>query len=1128
MAIDHKAVQDRLKKFDFAGLFTQELGWDWHTSKLSITADGCQYDLEAVAHKRGMVVYHCPARPGARIPEYPVRRKVEHQVTKTTREHLIIFTDAGQTTQIWQWVKREPGKPAACRERTYHKGHSGEALVQRLQEIVFLLDDEEKTTLLDVTSKNRKAFDVERITKKFYDRFQKEHTAFLKFIEGITEGTDREWYASVMLNRLMFVYFIQRKGFLDGDEHYLRNRLARCQHEKGADKFYSFYRYFLLRLFHEGFGKRPKDRAADLEKLVGRIPYLNGGFFEQHQIEQHYKNIEIPDKAFERIFDYFDQYQWHLDERPLRADNEINPDVLGFIFEKYINQKQMGAYYTQEDITGYICRNTIIPFLFDAARKEHKAAFEGDNAVWKLLQTDPDRYIYTALKHGITLNVHTTPHTPLSSPSPFPEEIEQGVDTAKPNLIERRKRWNKPAPSEYALPTEIWREVVARRQRYEELHSKLAAGEVRDINDLITLNLDIVQFAQDVIRNCDTPELLRAFWHPLEKISVLDPTVGSGAFLFAALNILKPLYEACLERMEAFVGDLDRSGAKHRPEKFKHFREVMDRVDAHPNTDYFILKSIILSNLYGVDIMEEATEICKLRLFLKLAAQVEHDPTKENLGIEPLPDIDFNIRAGNTLVGYATADEVRRAFKEEAGGQGKLLLGESSNAYRRFEESVELADRAFRQFREMQTKRGMDSSQFASAKITLRKQIKALEDQLNNYLATDCGVKASDKTSYSRWLASHAPFHWFIEFYGIVSSGGFDVVIGNPPYVEFSRSGVTYKVSNYATAECDNLWAFVLERALRLMSGGGRMSLITPLSLVSSARFAPAYQEVARVSRLATLLTLSGDAHPSVLFAGVKMSYTIFTCLKAEQQVSQCQIYISKLYRWLAAERENLFALVQYHPALPLSSIGIPFKAGSSMAARVIRKLITSRVTIAHLERKTGTPMLYHRIVRHFIKALFTAPYFYNERDGEKKSEDYKVVLFENESTAKIVRSFLVSSTYYLFFVALSDAYHCGRDLVLAFPVDIQRLPKNSNDALIEIGVRHERDLFKHSVRRRIRYRATGWIEYDEFYPRESKVFVDEIDPILAAHYGFTDEELDFIINYDVKYRLGFTGDEGD
>src|SRR5262249_22479321 len=156
-------------------------------------------------------------------------------------------------------------------------------------------------------------FDVERVTKRFYDRFQKEHAAFLKFIAGITESADREWYASVMLNRLMFVYFVQRKGFLDGDHDYLRNRLSRTRAEHGKDKFYSFYRYFLLRLLHEGLGG--KARTQELEKLVGRIPYLNGGLFDVHELEKsdrYGKAIQIPDKAFEHIFDYFDQYQWHL------------------------------------------------------------------------------------------------------------------------------------------------------------------------------------------------------------------------------------------------------------------------------------------------------------------------------------------------------------------------------------------------------------------------------------------------------------------------------------------------------------------------------------------------------------------------------------------------------------------------------------------------------------------------------------------------------------------------------------------------------------------------------------------------------------------------------------------------
>ena len=104
---------------------------------------------------------------------------------------------------------------------------------------------------------------------------------------------------------------------------------------------------------------RPEtDRAPELADLLGKVPYLNGGLFDIHDLERDNQKISIPDEAFEKIFKFFDEYSWNLDWRPRRKDNEINPDVLGHIFEKYINQKQMGAYYTKEDITGYISRNT--------------------------------------------------------------------------------------------------------------------------------------------------------------------------------------------------------------------------------------------------------------------------------------------------------------------------------------------------------------------------------------------------------------------------------------------------------------------------------------------------------------------------------------------------------------------------------------------------------------------------------------------------------------------------------------------------------------------------------------------------------------------------------------------------
>ena len=478
MQINRDQAHQLLRDFEFETLWIEELGWDRHRGEVATEirergGDESEYILTTIAQKRGMAVFLCPARADGSIPDYAIRRKIQREVARSVHEHLIIYTDAAETTQIWQWVKREPGRPAACREHRYHRGQSGESLIQKLETIAFSLEEEEGLTLTDVTGRVRAAFDVKRVTKRFYDRFKTEHAQFLNFLEGVPDQDMERWYASVMLNRLMFIYFIQKKGFLNNDTDYLQTKLGESQ-VNGNDRYYTD---FLCPLFFEGFAKPESERDAEAKRLLGEVPYLNGGIFQRHQIEElHGETIQIADAAFDTLFNFFEAYQWHLDERPLRNDNEINPDVLGYIFEKYINQKQMGAYYTQEDITEYISKNTVIPSLFDAARKGCRIAFEGEASVWQLLQSDPDRYIYDAIKTGVELDL--------------PEDIAAGNHD-----VSQRGLWNTSAPDEYALPTEIWREVVARRGRYEAVRSKLSNGEIDDINALITHNLDIHQFA---------------------------------------------------------------------------------------------------------------------------------------------------------------------------------------------------------------------------------------------------------------------------------------------------------------------------------------------------------------------------------------------------------------------------------------------------------------------------------------------------------------------------------------------------------------------------------------------------------------------------------------------------------
>ena len=1017
MQINRDRTRQLLRDFEFKSLLVEELGWDRHRGEVKTEirekgVDEGEYLLTAIAQKRGMVVFHCSATSDGGIPNDADRRKIQREVAKSIHEHLIIYTDTEKITQIWQWVKREQGKPTACRKHRYGREQSGESLIQKLETIAFSIEEEAELTLPDVTGRVRAGFDVERVTRRFYDRFKTEHAQFLKFLEGIPDHEMERWYASVMLNRLMFIYFIQKKGFLNNDPDYLRTKLAESK-TNGRDQYYTA---FLCPLFFEGFAKPESERSREAKRLLGKVPYLNGGIFQRHQLEELHvedsrnggERIQIPDAAFEGLFNFFEAYQWHLDERPLRNDNEINPDVLGYIFEKYINQKEMGAYYTKEDITGYISKNTIIPSLFDNARKGCRIAFETmggisdpdvsvGGSVWKLLQADPDRYIYDAVKTGVELDL--------------PPEITAGIDD-----VSKRTTWNTTAPAEYANPTEIWREVVARRERYEAIHAKLSNGEVTDINDLITLNLDIRQFAQDVIENCEGPELLRAFWKAITQVTILDPTCGSGAFLFAALNILEPLYEACLDRMGAFLDEQQyappRVGGASLPrlsgeKKGSDFRTILERIEQHPNRRYFILKSIIINNLYGVDIMEEAIEICKLRLFLKMVAQID-----EVRQIEPLPDIDFNIQAGNTLVGYATYNEVEKAVTEKL---------DFDNTMTRIKEGAEDVKQLFDRFREQQTELG--GAVTPDDKQALRDKLKVLEDELNRYLAGEYGVDPNKGSAYQNWLSSHKPFHWFIEFYGILKDGGFNVIIGNPPYVSIRK--IDYTSSLEDRLKLPDLYGYVLIRTLDLSSNNGRNGMIIPLSITFSRDFS-LLRESLYIEGISWFSSF--DNIPASIFAGVRQRCTIWIGCKCKP--IECVCFSSPMYRWRSIARPYLVDKISYVKSDWKNNkvLGIP-KIHDTVLSKVLDVIDVGTYKLSQrvlaLPKETSSSLYFSPTARNFISVFKSEPPCLDAHTFEmvSSSSAHKVKLQTkiNINSALVILS---GEVFFWYWLVRGDGFH--------------------------------------------------------------------------------------------------------
>lgn len=908
-----------------------------------------------------------------------------------------------------------------------------------------------------------------------------------------------------MLNRLMFCYFIQKQRFLDDNQNYLREKLIAHQKIHGRDKFYdSFYKNFLMVLFHDGLGKPNHD--DELKDEIGKIPYLNGGLFDVHELEDQFKEIDIEDKAFEKIFDFFDDWNWHLDTRKEAKGKDINPDVIGFIFEKYINDRaQMGAYYTKEDITDYISKNCILPFLFDETKRSYPKGFAVGSEIWQMLKNSGDTYIYDAVKKGVN--------------EPLPSEIEIGVDTIQPNLLERRKDWNKSASETYALPTEIWREVIDRRRRYTEIKTKIENGEIENINDFITCNLDIKQFAQDAIEKTDDPKFLEAFYKVLNKVTIIDPTCGSGAFLFAAMNILESLYDTCLQRMKNFIDDedkLNRDNSESFAHKFSYFRDVLQNMQSekHPSPQYFIYKNIILHNLYGVDIMKEAVEIAKLRLFLKLVATVEADHKKENLGLEPLPDIDFNIRSGNTLIGYASQEQIENL--------AALLVSDEEK--RKLLEQCQVISHVFKSFQNKQLIE-YDHDEIKLAKHELNVRLEKLNKSLNKTLFKE----HYEGMNYGQWKESHQPFHWFAEFYEIIhGKGGFDIVIGNPPYVEYSkvRNFYTLKPILFTTLNCGNLYSFVMERSINLLHNRGKLGFIVPISLTCTQRMSSLQNVLFEKGSIIWNSTYA--ERPDKLFTGAEVLLTISILAKEDEK--ETKFFSTGLRKWKSEERINLFDNTAYFKSPRRFRNYILPKISSNLEMSIIARFWNETEVLAKDLRANTSNKIFYRIGGGRYWKVFTTfqpKFVLNGDDTVSSRESY--LYFDNTETRDLILTILSSTLFYWYFVITTN----GRDLnpsdLKLFPITSKKIDASNKNLLVKLSHDLSKD-FKLNKQEKVKFSTqTGNIIYEEFYPRLSKPIIDEIDKVLAKHFGFDDEELDFIINYDIKYRMGKDlSDEGE
>ncbi|WP_436932458.1 Eco57I restriction-modification methylase domain-containing protein [Halosimplex halobium] len=646
----------------------------------------------------------------------------------------------------------------------------------------------------------RELYDTKKVVEDFYEEFEELRIDLVDEVTGIPDDREnaKERYVQVIFDRLIFLYFIQEKRLLDTNTDYLHEKPAEVAGEDG-DHYEKFYKPLFFDYLAED-----KD---DVENF-GDLPYLNGGLFSKSPVEEEFEDARLGDgpertnELFGEILDFLSDWNWNVAEHLDIADpKNLSPAILGHIFERTVNQKEMGAYYTPEEITSHMAEETIHPNLLDRLNELVDAEYDEIDEVFSL------------------------------------SGIEMGED-----------------------------------------------GKVAVADGGMT--------QQAPVTDVDTNHVETLYHDVLKETKVLDPAVGSGAFLLAAQEVLLDIYIHCIEHFQRLIAE-EKVG-----ELSGETRDEIEAIrDSEGNETLYIKREIVLNNLYGVDIDEGAVEICKLRLWLSMVADIEGEPDD----VEPLPNIDFNIRSGDSLIGFESTEvavDGQRLLIAERLKEDLEEYRESIKTYKSAEKDIsqlrseldalhdELQAQLNEWFADLPDIKVEDdifgpeelqeiisvSNEDVKLKLKFADPINDDLDQELNDLGFRTWKKAAnlemgnhdvragkpekifDKVPADQLTRSFVergllkkdinqldPFHWVMEFpdaYDAIGDGdkddaanGFDVVLENPPYVRIEsvdelQRDIYKDLHETATGRCD-LYVPFIERSFEILNKKGRNSIIT-------------------------------------------------------------------------------------------------------------------------------------------------------------------------------------------------------------------------------------------------------------------------------------------------------------
>jgi len=604
----------------------------------------------------------------------------------------------------------------------------------------------------------------------------------------------------------------------------------------------------------------------------------------------------------------------------------------------------------------------------------------------------------------------------------------------------------------------------------------------------------------------------------------------------------------------------------------ERLKEIDEIFESKNNFDDYARKLYLIENcIYGIDIQPIAVQISKLRFFISLIIDQDKNNKKDNLGLRSLPNLETKFVAANTLISLEipTTDlfsennpikvlqeelkATRHEYFNAKTRKDKLRLQQQDKALRKKiaaqisdtlinkkEEEIANLEKQLAEAKKKLTqidngaeqKETIESTNIFGETETIifdkkKEKIKAqkstisfIEKQINSLKAADnkdaIQKVAQQISSFDPYDQNHFA-NWFEPewMFGNEVNSGFDIVIGNPPYGgKYSEIEKKYFKLNYESAKTlpnkqkgslDTFTLFI-EQGFNSLRKNGCLTFIVPISITSSDSMTGIHNLLER--NCEEIKVSSYAVRPQPVFQNAVVNTSILFFTKTETKCKR--ILATKMYRKSNdISLEQLVKNLEFIDVINYRLIGRYPKISYDIERKILDKIFSQKTSICELQKLTGKKIYYRFAGGRYFKVVT------NYSTG---SSAERAICFDKK-IANCIGAILSSNLYFWFYQIYSDNLNLKAYEIESFKIPLEKLTDKQIETLEKLYEAYLKDIEANSnVRQTTRYANID--SFREYKIGKSKSLIDKIDDFICPLYGLTQEETDYLKNYEIAYRM--------